>query len=78
MKSFTCKEIMNNQGGCNAEFSGETPMEVASQCGKHVAGTSDDAHKSLRDMMTNPNHTEADKKSWFEWFQGEWDKKKAL
>jgi hypothetical protein len=27
---------MNNQGGCDMEFSGETPMEVASSIGsKH-------------------------------------------
>jgi hypothetical protein len=28
----------------------------------------------MRDMMSS-NHTEEDKKKWFEWFQGEWDKK---
>ncbi len=76
MKKFTCKEIMDNKGGCDMEFSGETSMEVASRCGKHIAGSTDEAHKPMRDMMSNPNHTEEEKKKWFEWFQGEWDKKK--
>ena len=66
---------MNNEGGCDLEFSGETSMEVASQCGKHIAGTTDDLHKPMRDMMSNPNHTKEDQAKWFEWFKGEWDKK---
>ena len=78
MKTFTCKEIMNDQSGCDMAFSGETPMEVASQCGQHVATSTDDAHKPMRDTMTNPNHTQADREKWFAWFQGEWDKKKAV
>ena len=75
MKKFTCKEIMNGEGGCDIEFTGETSMDVASQCGKHVASSTDEAHKPMRDMMSNPNHTEEEKKKWFEWFQTEWDKK---
>jgi len=75
MKKFTCKEIMNNEGGCDIEFSGEKSMDVASQCGKHVASSTDEAHKPMRDMMSNPNHTKEDQAKWFEWFQGEWDKK---
>ncbi len=67
---------MNNEGGCGMEFSGETSMEVASQCGMHVAGSADEAHRPMRDMMT-ANHTEEEKKKWFEWFQGEWDKKES-
>ena len=74
MQKFTCKEIMNGEGGCALEFSGEASMEVASQCGKHVASSIDEAHKPMRDMMST-NHTEEEKKKWFEWFQGEWDKK---
>jgi hypothetical protein len=66
---------MNNEGGCDMEFTGTTAMEVASQCGKHVAMSTDDAHKAMREMMTNPNHTEEDRKKWFEWFNGEWMKK---
>ena len=78
MKTFTCKEIMNNEGGCDMEFSGETSMDVASQCGKHVASSTDEAHKPMRDMMAttmaSPNVKEEQAK-WFAWFQGEWDKK---
>jgi hypothetical protein len=76
MKTFTCKEIMNDESGCDMEFSGDEAMDVASQCGKHVAGSTDDAHKPMRDLMTNPNHTQEDREKWFKWFQGEWDKKK--
>ena len=75
MKKFKCKEIMNNEGGCDIEFSGEKSMDIASQCGKHVASSTDEAHKPMREMMTNPNHTKEDKEKWFKWFQGEWDKK---
>ena len=75
MKKFTCKEIMNSEGGCDMVFSGETSMDVASQCGKHVANSTDEAHKPMREMMSNPNHTKEDREKWFKWFQGEWDKK---
>lgn len=74
MKKFTCKEIMNGDGGCDMEFVGTEMMEVASQCGKHVASTTDEAHKPMRDMMTT-NHSEEERKRWFEWFAGEWAKK---
>lgn len=76
MKKFTCKEIMNGDGGCDTEFKGEEMMEVAGQCGKHVTTSTDEAHKPMRDMMA-ANHTEEEKKKWFAWFQGEWDKKSA-
>ena len=66
---------MNNEGGCDVEFSGEKPMDVASQCGKHVASSIDEAHKSMREMMTSAHHTKEDQEKWFIWFQGEWDKK---
>ncbi len=65
---------MNNEGGCDMEFEGVELMDVAGQCGKHIVGTTDNLHKTLRDMMTT-NHTEEEKKKWFKWFQGEWDKK---
>lgn len=67
---------MNTMGGCEMEFTGATPMDVASQCSKHVASSTDEAHKSMREMMLNPNHTQEDREKWFAWFQGEWDKKK--
>jgi len=78
MKTFTCKEIMNGQGGCDMAFSGENPMDVASACSKHISGSTDEAHKPMRDMMADPNHTEEDRKKWFAWFRGEWDKKAAI
>ena len=77
MKTFTCKEIMNDESGCDLEFSGDDPMGVASQCGKHVAESTDEAHKPMRDLMMNPNHTQADREKWFARFQGEWEKKEA-
>ena len=78
MKTFTCKEIMNREGGCDMQFSGENPMDVASRCGKHVAESTDETHKPMRDLMMNPSHTQADREKWFNWFQGEWDKKAAV
>lgn len=67
---------MNNESGCGMEFLGNEAMDVASQCGKHVADSTDEAHKPMREMMLNPNHTQEDREKWFNWFQGEWDKKK--
>jgi hypothetical protein len=78
MKTFMCKEIMNGQGGCDMEFSGENAMDVATQCSKHIVSSTDEAHKPMRDMMSDPNHTEEDRKKWFAWFQGEWDKKATV
>jgi hypothetical protein len=75
MKKFTCQEIMNHESGCHLVFAGETPMEVASQCGQHVASSTDEAHRPMRELMANPNHTQEDRAKWFKWFQGEWDKK---
>ncbi len=69
---------MNNEGGCDMEFNGETSMDVASQCGKHVAALVDGAHKPMRDIMLDSHHTEEEKKKWFGWFQGEWDKKAEI
>ncbi len=75
MKKFTCKEIMDNKGGCDMVFEGTEIMSVAGQCGKHVAETTDETHKPMREMM-EANHTEEDKMKWFMWFSGEWEKKK--
>lgn len=69
---------MNNEGGCGMEFKGDDMMDVAGQCGKHVASSIDEAHKPMRDMMTNPNHTKEDQAKWFEWFKREWDKKASI
>ena len=78
MKKFTCREIMNGDGGCDMEFAGAEMMDVASQCDQHVAQTTNEAHRPMREMMTNPNHTKEDQTKWFAWFQGEWDKKADL
>ena len=77
MKKFTCREIMNNEGGCNMEFSGENPQDVAGQGGQHVMTTTDEEHKPMRDKMQEQmaNGSKEDQAKWFEWFQGEWDKK---
>lgn len=78
MKTFTCTEIMNNEGGCALEFTGEDMMTVAGACGQHVMTTTDDAHKPMRDMMATtmarPDAKEEQAK-WFAWFAGEWNKK---
>ncbi len=78
MKTFTCKEIMDNKGGCDMEFSGDEMMKVAGACGQHVMQSTDEAHKPMRDMMTttmsSPNAKEEQAK-WFTWFQGLWDSK---
>ena len=73
MKKFTCKEIMDGKGGCDMELSGDDMMGVASACGKHVMETIDEAHKPMHDMMANAK--KEDQAKWFEWFQGEWNKK---
>jgi hypothetical protein len=79
MKTFTCKEIMNNRGGCDMKFTGDTPMDVAGKCSKHVMSSTDEAHKTNREQMNKEmsTGTKEDKEKWFEWFQGEWDKKIA-
>ncbi len=69
---------MGGKGGCDMEFKGNDMMDVAGQCGKHVASTTDEAHKPMRDMMkqtmADPNVKEEQAK-WFEWWKSEWDKK---
>ena len=80
MKKFTCKEIMNNEGGCGMEFIGNDAMDVASQCGQHVMTSTDGEHASMREKMSAQmsGGTEEDKAKWFEWFKGEWDKKSEI
>ena len=53
MKKFTCKEVMNNEGGCDVEFKGDEMMSVAGQCGQHVMTTTDEEHKPMRDKMNH-------------------------
>ncbi len=69
---------MNNEGGCDTEFTGDEMMSVAGQCGKHVMTTTDEAHKPMRDKMNHTMasaHSKEEQAKWFEWFKGEWDKK---
>lgn len=78
MKTFTCKEIMNNEGGCDMEFKGDDMMKVAGACGEHVMKSTDEAHKPMRDMMATTMagaNAKEEQAKWFAWFQGEWDKK---
>ena len=80
MKKFTCKEIMNNEGGCSLEFMGDNPHEVAGKCGQHVMASTDEAHKPMRDKMRDQmaHGTKEDQAKWFEWFGREWDKKEEV
>lgn len=79
MKKFTCREIMNNEGGCGVEFSGDDMMKVAGACGQHVMTTTDPEHKPMRDKMATTMadaNAKEEQAKWFAWFKGEWDKKK--
>jgi len=77
MKKFTCKEIMNGEGGCDEVFEGETAMDRVMQSSKHFMNSTDKAHKPMRDMMAKSPSKEEQKK-WWDWFNSEWDKKKNL
>ncbi|MBI4066021.1 hypothetical protein HY412_02435 [Candidatus Kaiserbacteria bacterium] len=70
MKKFTCREM---GGPCDMEFEGETMHEVAGMGGKHIMGTTDETHKTVRDMMANSK--KEDQEKWFAWFKGLWDAK---
>ena len=74
MKKFTCKEIMNGEGGCDEAFDGETAMDIAKKSSIHFMGTTDKAHKPMRDMMTK-SHSKEEEKKWWDWFNKEWEKK---
>jgi len=76
MKSFTCREFMNNQGGCVMVFTGPDPMDVATRCSKQVAASTDEAHKPIGEMKQSPHHTQEDREKWFACFRGQWDRKK--
>ncbi len=77
MKKFTCKEIMNGEGGCDEVFEGETAMDITKQSSMHFMNSTDEAHKPMRDMMaSSPN--EEEQKKWWDWFNSEWDKKEEV
>jgi len=48
-------------------------MEIAIKSHAHVMANTDEAHKQMRKQMTKPS--EEDQKKWWDWFNGEWDKK---
>ena len=70
MKKFTCKEM---GGVCDEVFWGETYKEVGKKGGAHIMGSTDKAHKPLRERMAKSS--DKDKNKWWDWFKGEWDKK---
>ncbi len=74
MKKFTCKEIMNGAGGCDEVFEAETAMDITKKSSKHFMSSTDEAHKPMRDMMASSPSKEEQKK-WWDWFNGEWNKK---
>ena len=77
MKSFTCKEIMNGEGGCDEDFEGETAKDIAKQSATHFMNSTYEAHKPMREMMaSSPN--EEEQKKWWDWFNSEWDKKQEV
>lgn len=71
MKKITCKDM---GGVCNEVFEGNTYREVGEKGGAHIMSTTDEAHAKLREQLTTSS--EAEKNQWWEWFRGEWDKKK--
>lgn len=73
MKTFICNE-MKMKGGCSQVFEGETVMDIAKACGMHFMGSTDEAHREGREMMTTGPSEEA-KKEWWNWFNSEWEKK---
>ena len=77
MKKFTCKEIMNGEGGCDEVFEGETAMDITKQSSKHFMSSTDGAHKPMRDMMAKAPSKEEERK-WWGWFNGEWGKKEEI
>ena len=70
MKKFTCKEL---GGVCDEAFEGETAKEVGEKGGAHIMSSTDDAHDAMRKEMASSS--EEGKQKWWDWFNGEWDKK---
>ncbi len=77
MKTFTCKEIMNGEGGCDEAFEGETAMDIAKQSATHFMNSTDEAHKPMREMMAS-SPSEEEQKKWWDWFISEWDNKQEV
>jgi cell fate regulator YaaT (PSP1 superfamily) len=73
MKKFTCKEM---GGPCDEVFEGETAKEVGDKGGEHIMSSTDELHKPMKDQMSVS--TEEDKQKWWNWFEGEWNKKVSM
>ena len=77
MKQFTCNEMSGElNAGCDEVYEGETGMDIAMMHHGHVTTTTDEAHEPLRNQMTQPD--EAGQKKWWDWFNGEWEKKSDI
>ena len=63
-------------GPCDEVLEGEKAVDIAIKSHTHVMSTTDEAHKQMREKMTNPS--EENQKKWWDWFNGEWDKKKEV
>ncbi len=69
-KKVTCRDM---GGACDVEFEG-TMDEVMKMGGEHLMSTTDEAHKPMRDDMTDTSKKE-DQAKWIEWFKGVFDAK---
>ena len=84
MKQFTCKEMSGDlNAGCDEVYEGETGMDIAMLHHGHVMATTDEAHEPLRNQMSqqgkgDEQQNEADRKKWWDWFNGEWEKKSEI
>ena len=77
MKNFTCKKIMNGDGGCDEVFGAESTMELMKQSSVHFMNSTYETHKPIRDMMaSSPSKEEQEK--WWSWFNREWERKSKL
>ncbi|MEQ1610339.1 MAG: DUF1059 domain-containing protein [Hyphomonadaceae bacterium] len=67
-KTFICREL---GGTCDAQFSGDTVMEIMQKAGPHMM--SDEAHKAA--VMSLQERTGESKDQWMVRIQGEFDAK---
>jgi predicted small metal-binding protein len=67
-KTFACRDL---GGTCDAQFSGETVMEIMQKAGPHMM--SDDAHKAS--VMSLETRTGETKDQWMVQIQSEFDAK---
>lgn len=67
-KTFTCREL---GGTCDAQFSGDTVMEIMQMAGPHMM--SDEAHKAS--VVSLQERTGESKDQWMVRIQAEFDAK---